>query len=273
LQGVCEKYEIVDKIQLNTEVKECIWNQSEGVWDITMCHLSIGLGDLSTLERQQRVDQHGHQSVYLRDEKIKAKVLVSAVGGLVEPKTWPDHIPGKEVFQGEIFHSARWKYDVDLKDKDVIVVGTGCSAAQFLPKLTTEYGAKSVTQIMRSPPWVVPRPGPPNGEQWWREWGPWLCNNIPGYQQAIRTLFAAGSEWDWRLFGMGEWSKKHRATLETQLLDHMKKHVPQKYWEIMTPNYGVGCMCSIVISSSSTTNRINAYKNTQANVEYSTPSG
>jgi len=245
LQGVCEDYRIVDKIQLNTDVKECRWIEKEGIWDITLLHMANGAGDLSAHERQQKLNEQGPEPVYLHEEKIKAKVVVSAVGALVEPKLWPDSIPGKDKFQGEIFHSARWKYDVDLKDKDVVVVGTGCSAAQFVPTLPNEYGAKSVTQIMRSPPWVVPRPQPLGGEESWAEWGPWLNNNIPGFRAGLRFMIFAGAEYDWRLFGTGEFSKKERAKLEADLIAHMKKTVPQKYWEILTPNYGVGCKSTI----------------------------
>lgn len=241
LQGVCEDYKIVDKIQLNTDVKECRWNEKEGIWDITLLHMANGIDDLSAHERQQRLNEQGPEAVYLREDKVKAKVVVSCVGGLVEPKLWPDNIPGKEKFQGEIFHSARWKYDIDLKDKNIVVVGTGCSAAQFVPRLPKEYGAKTVTQIMRSPPWVVPKAQPPGGEESWAEWGPWLNNNIPGFRAGLRFMIFANCEYDWRLFRLGEFSKKERAKLEADLIAHMKKTVPQKYWEILTPDYGVCC--------------------------------
>jgi cation diffusion facilitator CzcD-associated flavoprotein CzcO len=160
---------------------------------------------------------------------------------LVEPKTFPQEIPGKDKFQGHLFHSARWKFDVDLKDKDVIVVGTGCSAAQFVPRLTKEYGCKSVTQLMRSPPWVVPRQIPLFGEEGWEKWSPWLCSYVPGFGKTIRLLAAAGAEYDWRLFGSEAYHAKERKKVEDRLLAHMKKTVPKKYHEILTPNYGVGC--------------------------------
>jgi cation diffusion facilitator CzcD-associated flavoprotein CzcO len=155
---------------LNTDVKECKWLEAEKVWELTLEHLTIGLGDLSDPDKAKKLQEYGSQSLHKSQEIIRAKVVVSAVGGLVEPKSWPDDIPGKEIFRGEIFHSARWKYHVDLKDKNVIVVGTGCSAAQFVPRLTNDYGARSVTQLMRSPPWVVPRPMPPGGERNWAKW-------------------------------------------------------------------------------------------------------
>jgi len=241
LQDVCNQYEIIDKIQLNTDVRECKWLESEQVWELRLQHLMTGVGDLSEYDRSQKILREGSEAVYVSEEVIRAKVVVSCVGGLVEPKTWPENVPGKDKFQGEIFHSARWRYDVDLKDKDVIVVGTGCSAAQFVPKLTKEYGAKSVTQLMRSPPWVVPRMKGLGGDKTWEEWSPFLCTYIPGFAKTIRFLIAAGAEYDWRLFGSGDYHEKERKKLEKELLTHMKKTVPKKYHEILTPDYGVGC--------------------------------
>lgn len=241
LQGVCDTYQIVDKIQLNTDIRECRWLESEQVWELTLEHLMTGMGDLSEYDRAQKITKDGRETVYVSEEKIRAKVVVSCVGGLVEPKAWPDNIPGKDKFQGEIFHSARWRYDIDLKDKNVVVVGTGCSAAQFVPKLTKEYGAKSVTQLMRSPPWVVPRMPAPGGDKWWGEWSPWLCNNIPGFAKFMRLTIFTLAEYDWRLFGSDEYHEKERRKLEAVLLDHMKKTVPKKYHEMLTPDYGVGC--------------------------------
>ncbi|KAH8808480.1 hypothetical protein F5884DRAFT_792371 [Xylogone sp. PMI_703] len=241
LQGVAEVFQISDKIQLNTDVRECRWLESEGVWEIKIVHLVPGTGDLSERDKQAKATANGRNSVFGLEENIRAKVLISGVGELVEPKGWPEDIPGKENFEGDIFHSARWRYDVDLKGKDVIVVGTGCSAAQFVPRLTKEYGAKSVTQLMRSPPWVVPRLVPPLGDEQWEIWGPWLTTNIPGLANFLRFAVSLLAESDWRFFGNSQYAERERKKLEGQLLEHMRKTVPQKYWDMLTPNYSVCC--------------------------------
>jgi hypothetical protein len=44
-----------------------------------------------------------------------------------------------------------------------------------------------------------------------------------------------------RLFGSEDYHAKERKKLEDQLLAHMKRTVPKKYHEILTPDYGVGC--------------------------------
>ncbi|PQE30584.1 flavin-binding monooxygenase protein [Rutstroemia sp. NJR-2017a WRK4] len=240
LESVCEKYGIVDKIQINTDVREARWLASEQVWEVKLQHLIGDAGDLSESDRARKVKEQGYSSVYTHEEIIRCKVLISAVGGLVEPKVWPDSIPGKDIFQGEIFHSARWRYDIDLKDKNVIVVGTGCSAAQFVPKLTTDYGAKSVTQLMLSPPWVSSRPLPPGGEKFWEKWSSTLNKNIPGFNKFIRLAVAATCEYDFRLFGSGAYNQKEREKLEAETLAEMRRSAPEKYHEILTPNYGIG---------------------------------
>jgi cation diffusion facilitator CzcD-associated flavoprotein CzcO len=208
---------------------------------LTLQHLASGVGDLSAHDKELRVKEQGAGSVYVNQEVVRAKIVVSAIGGLVEPKTWPQGIPGEDKFSGEIFHSARWKYDVDLRDKNVVVVGTGCSAAQFVPQLTKKYGAKSVTQLMRSPPWVIPRVEAPFGEENWSKWAPWLNTNVPGFNRLLRSTVFLTLEYDWRLFGSGAYHDKERKLLEDSLLKHMRETVPKKYHEMLTPDYSVGC--------------------------------
>lgn len=250
MQGVCEKYEIVDKIQLNSSVKECVWNVQEKIWELTIQHMALGAGDLSEGQRRQKIQEEGEESVLLGEEKVRAKIVMSGVGVLVEPKEWPSNIPGKDRFKGDIFHSARWRYDVDLRDKDVVVIGTGCSAAQFLPHLTSdEIGAKSVTQLMRSPPWVMPRPIPPLGNKIWEKWSPWLGSHVPLLGKVLRLFVFLYAEKEHTLFGGSEKSETYRKNMERGLLEWMKKTVPEKYHEILTPDYGLGCKRRILDSA------------------------
>ena len=203
-----------------------------------------GTGDLSRRDREKLMKEKGRQAVYLKEETVRAKIVCSAAGGLVEPNTWPDSIPGRDQFAGDIFHSGRWNYDVDLKDKDVIVVGTGCSAAQFVPLLTEDpYNAKSVTQVMRSPPWVLPRPSPPVvGEEWWKENSQWWFTRVPGLSKLVRFFIFSFTEVEFfKYFGQTPKAINHRKKLEASLIEYMKSTVPEKYWEILTPNYSVGC--------------------------------
>lgn len=243
LQGVCNKYQLNDKIQLNTDVTEMRWLEAEELWEVQLTHLVAGAGDLSSKDRQQRVRDQGQASVYLRQETVKAKIVISAAGALVEPNAFPDSVPGRENFEGKVFHSARWDYEVDLNDKDVIVLGTGCSAIQFVPRLTkAPFNAKSITQVMRSPPWVLPQAIPPFGKENWEKWAPTFFTRIPGLGRLFRALLFCNLEAQfYSVFGNTPRNQKNRKKAEKDMIRRMQKEVPEKYHEILTPNYSFGC--------------------------------
>jgi 4-hydroxyacetophenone monooxygenase len=119
-----------------------------------------------------------------RHETLTANVVISAVGQLNRPNM-PD-IEGLQTFAGPLFHSARWRHDVDLRDKRVAVIGTGCSAVQLLPK--TAAMARQVSVFQRTPHWVSPN------RDYYRpvEKGLiWALNHIPYYAEwhRARTIF------------------------------------------------------------------------------------
>jgi 4-hydroxyacetophenone monooxygenase len=88
------------------------------------------------------------------DETLEFDAVCSAVGQLNRPH-WPE-IPGIESFEGPSFHSAEWNYDIDLTGKRIGVIGTGASAAQFIPVVAEEAG--EVVVFQRTAPWLAPSP-------------------------------------------------------------------------------------------------------------------
>jgi 4-hydroxyacetophenone monooxygenase len=100
--------------------------------------------------------------------------IVSAVGQLNRP-SFPA-IPGREQFTGPSFHSAAWDDTVELADQRVAVVGSGASAAQFVPHLAGVVSHLDVYQ--RTAPWLLPTnnyadPFPPEFHE--------LLRLLPGY--------------------------------------------------------------------------------------------
>jgi len=240
---VCQHYQITDKVELNTDVEQCTWREDEKLWEVRLRRMHAGMGDLSSKDRKKIVRERGEEAVYSETEIVKAKIVVSCVGGLVEPKGWPDEIPGIQDFKGPVFHSARWDESVDFNDKNVVVVGTGCSSAQLVPRLpNAPYNAKSVTQLMRTPPWVVPSSIPPGGDEWWERNSPQLLKAVPGLLGILRLFIAAGAELQFlQLFPNTPYAEKYRKKHEEGLMRRMRRIVPEKYHEILTPDYGVGC--------------------------------
>jgi len=125
LLGVVEKWKLRDYMRLGTEIVEARFEEEAGRWTLTT-------GD---------------------DETLRARVVVSGVGGLVDP-SYPD-IKGIESFGGEIFHTARWNHEYDLVGRKVAVIGTGASAVQVVPSIAPE--AEKLTVFQRTAAWVVPK--------------------------------------------------------------------------------------------------------------------
>jgi len=113
------------------------------------------------------------------EEVLVANAVVSAVGQLNRPNM-PD-IAGIERFEGPAFHSARWDHSVDLAGKKVVIIGTGASAAQFIPHVAEAAG--DLTIMQRTPAWFLPTPDYHDQVE-----APvhWLMRNIPGYANWIR---------------------------------------------------------------------------------------
>ena len=190
------------KIRLDAEVETAKYHEAQGHWEIA---LSNG-------------------------ETLRARALVSAVGGLSRPAI--PEIEGLADFEGRVFHTAAWDADCDLAGKRVAVVGTGASAIQLVPQLART--AKRVTVFQRTPPWVVPKHDRPI-----RRWERWLMHKAPVTQR----LFRAFLYWRQELLGVG-------FTLSARLMAYghyqARRHIEQsianpELRDAVTPDYQIGC--------------------------------
>jgi len=189
-------------IRFNAEVASARWDEQQSSWRITT----------------------------KSGEDIQARALVTAWGQL---NRWqlPD-IEGREHFQGETFHSAYWRHDVNLEGKRVACIGNGASAVQIIPEIASQ--AERLTVFQRSASYVVPRMD-------------------RAYTEEERKLFVGDSQAFWadreaiyaehesRFYAMRPGSPKWeeftalaRAQLEAQVSDPVLR---EKLW----PDYPLGC--------------------------------
>jgi cation diffusion facilitator CzcD-associated flavoprotein CzcO len=61
---------------------------------------------------------------------------------------------GMETYKGIIVHPQTWPEDLDYKDKTVLVIGSGATAATVIPAMAAE--AKHITVLQRSPTYFIP---------------------------------------------------------------------------------------------------------------------
>ncbi|MCP3989886.1 MAG: NAD(P)/FAD-dependent oxidoreductase [Actinomycetia bacterium] len=60
---------------------------------------------------------------------------------------------GMERFQGDIVHPQTWPDDLDYRDKNVLVIGSGATAATVIPAMAPD--AAHITMLQRSPTYFV----------------------------------------------------------------------------------------------------------------------
>ena len=161
---------------------------------------------------------------------FRARIVVSAVGALSEPKD-PD-IPGLDTFAGTVFHSARWRHDHELTGERVAVVGTGASAIQLVPQIQPE--VDRLVLFQRTAPWIIPRRDRAISEREKR-----VFRRAPAVQKAVRSAIYWGRE-----------SYAYAFTRDTRLLRvpqslalwHLRRQVKDPVLrEKLTPTYTIGC--------------------------------
>lgn len=144
------KFGLAEYLRLSTELLKAVWSDERQRWLVTT---SRG--------------------------RCTARHVIFAAGLLVEPSI-PD-VPGLPGFPGEVWHSARWRPDVELAGKRVAVIGTGCSGVQLVPEIQPL--VRQLMVFQRTASWVIPRldfPFPTALRALFR----WL----PGTQSVVRRL-------------------------------------------------------------------------------------
>jgi cation diffusion facilitator CzcD-associated flavoprotein CzcO len=160
---------------------------------------------------------------------ITARFLITAPGPLSAPSI--PQLPGLASFTGEVFHSARWNHEYDLRGKRVAVVGTGASAIQFLPKIQPDVA--KIHLFQRTAPWVLPR----------------TERRITGVEHAIFRRFPAVQR---AMRSVVYWAREATALpmlhvalsplLRRLGLAHLRRQVPDpELRSMLTPDYAPGC--------------------------------
>ena len=149
IKTVCDRHGVMPHVRYDHEVTAADWDEGAGRWTVE----SAG-------------------------GTFDAQFVISGMGPLSNPV--PPDIAGLDTFEGHMFHSARWDHDHDLTGKRVAVIGTGSSAAQFVPEIQPKVAKLTVFQ--RTPGWTFPRLNRPitNTERA-------LYRRLPLAQKAVRA--------------------------------------------------------------------------------------
>ena len=162
--------------------------------------------------------------------RVRARNLVVATGALSAPSV--PSLPGLGDFEGEVFHSARWRHDIPLEGKRVAVVGTGASAVQFVPEIAGT--AENVTVFQRTPGWVLPRLDRPISERRKK-----LYQRFPLLQRIVRGRVYLGRELYVLAFTRAQFLLR---LFEWFARFYLFLHVrDRKMRRALTPDFSIGC--------------------------------
>lgn len=165
---------------------------------------------------------------------VQADVLISAMGPLSKPIG--PRIPGLERFAGTTFHSARWNHEHDLRGRRVAVIGTGSSAAQFVPEI--QPAVERLVVFQRTPGWTLPRGNRPlTGVEHA------LFRRFPVVQSLVRKRQYVQRESLAWLFQRRGRSRVVEGLLRLRLRVQVRDPVLRRK---LTPRYEVGCKRIIV---------------------------
>ncbi len=152
-QNMAEKFGFYDRCLFHTTVDQTVWDEDAARWTV----------------------------ITDRGDKMRARYVILANGILTTPKL--AKIDGMEKFQGEAFHTSRWNYHVELKDKRIGIIGTGATSVQAVPELAKI--AKELHVFQRTPSSIDVRDQRETTDEERKQWA-----NEPGWAVARRERLA-----------------------------------------------------------------------------------
>lgn len=210
VKETAEKFGVTDHVQLSTEVCYAYWVEEDQLWTVHLKNIKTGV-----------------------EFTREAEVFISAAGVFGRPRDCD--IEGKESFRGKIVHTAEWDQNLDLQDKNIAVIGNGCSAAQLVPSIVPQ--VRTLVQFQRSPQYYFERPNRKFSaiENYLFRYAPfydlWYRYKIYNDADAFHASFMSDSAAQ----------IKEREFLQQRSLNYMHRTAPKKYHHILTPEFPAGC--------------------------------
>lgn len=131
LRDAADEYGVSDNIHYQNRVVSADWDSDSGLW-------TLGV--------------HGPSGLI----HAKCQWVFSATGYYDYEEAFRPEFPEEDSFGGDLIHPQFWPEGYDYAGKNVAIIGSGATAVTLLPAMATT--AAHVTQIQRTPTYVLPRP-------------------------------------------------------------------------------------------------------------------
>lgn len=147
LRETANEYGALEKIIYNHKVISADWDSKSGLWTVTA--------------------QSGDD---MDEILVRCRWLFSATGYYDYQAGYRPSFEGEDSYTGQLIHPQHWPEDFDYTDKRIAVIGSGATAVTLVPSMTEK--AQHITQIQRTPSYVMPRPKRDALANWLKTWLP-----------------------------------------------------------------------------------------------------
>ncbi|MEO7854156.1 MAG: NAD(P)/FAD-dependent oxidoreductase [Rubrivivax sp.] len=135
LGEVIDDYQLAPHIRYRHRIVAAEWRSSDQRWHIgAQCPA-------------------GDDGVPPQTLRLTARFFWMCQGYYRHDKGYTPAWPGIECFEGQLVHPQRWPQDIELAGKQVVVIGSGATAATLIPAIATQ--CAHVTMLQRSPTFFI----------------------------------------------------------------------------------------------------------------------
>ncbi|MFC0588553.1 flavin-containing monooxygenase [Novosphingobium aquiterrae] len=133
LNDIADQHGLRDKMRFDQKVISADWDSKTAMW---------------TVVTEQADGSH---------RRLQGRFLFLGSGYYDYDDPYNAMFPGRDSFKGQVIHPQFWPADLDYQGKKVVVIGSGATAVTIVPAMAHS-GAAHVTQLQRTPTYMVSRP-------------------------------------------------------------------------------------------------------------------
>lgn len=127
---VIDENDLAPHIRYNHKISAATWSSKDNLWTI------------------EATDGDGAKRTFT------ANFLWMCQGYYRHSEGYTPQWPGMDTYKGKLIHPQTWPEDLDYKNKNVIVIGSGATAATLVPAMAND--CKHITLVQRSPTYFIP---------------------------------------------------------------------------------------------------------------------
>lgn len=128
---VIEENDLAQHIRYNHKITNAAWCSDTNTWTITATDAASG-----------------------ETKRFTANFLWMCQGYYRHSEGYTPEWPGMEDYKGQVIHPQTWPQELDYAGKNVLVIGSGATAATLVPAIANE--CAHVTLLQRSPTYFIP---------------------------------------------------------------------------------------------------------------------